>query len=459
MPLPETAVAVIGAGPAGITAALALLRQGITVTLVDPGHPPAPRIESLAANGIALAKTCGLGAALGVAGLGRAAVMQLHWRAHTETRDFGTDGPLLLERTPFHAALRELLPASCLLGGRVTGIASHHDRVTLATTAGPLVARFVIDARGRARQRAEHGDAAVMVALGFNGHGARTADRPAMLLEALADGWLWACRLPGGRVDGALFLPSSHVAGKDGAVRRKVLAQHLRASALGLPDGLSAGQVTLAMAAAVRDPFAAPLVLRVGDAALANDPLTSHGLVPAMRSGVQAAAAAASCIGVAGEADAARSFVRDRHARVARAASEATFRSLAEQSRFHGGIWFSAGNDGLGPAPPPRNWPALSRPLALAPLVRTAALAHGRIVWTEAVWLARRGEAAPRLGPFGATELAQLLGPPAPIAVLSARLAQRSDESMAQSILRLLLEEEALSERTADQLAAMASNA
>ena len=117
------------------------------------------------------------------------------------------------------------------------------------------------------------------------------------------------------------------------------------------------------------------------------------------------------------------------------------------------------GGTASGEDPPPRNWPALSRPLALAPLVRTAALAHGRIVWTEAVWLARRGEAAPRLGPFGATELAQLLGPPAPIAVLSARLAQRSDESMAQSILRLLLEEEALSERTADQLAAMASNA
>ena len=48
----------------------------LRVVVADPGLPPAPRTESLPANGIALAESLGLAPALSRAGLGRAAWMR-----------------------------------------------------------------------------------------------------------------------------------------------------------------------------------------------------------------------------------------------------------------------------------------------------------------------------------------------------------------------------------------------
>ncbi|WP_161957381.1 flavin-dependent monooxygenase QhpG [Aestuariivirga litoralis] len=442
--MPDTDVAVIGGGPAGVAAALSLREAGLAVTLVDPGRGPVPRIESLAANGIALARSCGMAGALDAAGLGRAAAMHLHWRGRPETRPFAADGPLLLDRSRFHAALRRLLPPASLRAARVTAIADGGEHVLLATSTGAMAARFVIDARGRAGLKARPQGTPVMAALAFGGRGAPPSGQPAMLLEALAEGWLWAALLPHGEVNGALFLPAARLAGGTAATRARCLADHLRPSALGLPAALRAGPVSASMLVAVADPFLSPRVLRVGDAALANDPLASHGIVHALRSGVQAAAAAATLLDPAGDAGAARSFIRDRHRMAASSARDATRRSLADQARFATGFWSAmASAEAAGsPAPPP--WPALTRPLALAPLVRSAVLEHGRIAWADALWLPRSAQAVPRLGPFPAGALARLLSPPAAVTVLSERLARIAGEGQAQAILRLLLEEGAL---------------
>jgi hypothetical protein len=97
------------------------------------------------------------------------------------------------------------------------------------------------------------------------------------------------------------------------------------------------------------------------------------------------------------------------------------------------------------PAPPAAvQWPALSRPLALAPLRRAAVLEQGRIRWDDAVWLARSGQAASRFGNVTARRLAGLLSPPAPIASLSARLERALEPALAHGILRQLLDEGAL---------------
>lgn len=442
--MPDIDVAVIGGGPAGIAAALSLRDTGLAVTLIDPGRAPATRIESLAANGIAIAEACGMASALAASGLGRAAAMHLHWRSEPETRPFAEDGPLLLDRARFHAALRRLLPPESVLAARVTAIEDGAQHVSLATTAGAVSARFVIDARGRAGLKTRGAVTPVMAALAFSGRGGLPADRPSMLLEALPESWLWAALLPDGTVNGALFLPTALLAGGTAATRSRDLADHLRATALGLPAGLRAGPVSASMLVSVEDPFLSPRVLRVGDAALANDPIASHGIVHALRSGVQAAAAAATLLDPAGDADAAQSFIRDRHRLATRSARDATRRSLADQARFATGFWSTMAFAEATGSPPPPPWPALTRPLALAPLVRSAVLEHGRIAWADALWLPRSAQAVPRLGALQAGVLARLLSPPAPVTVLSERLARIAGEGQAQSILRLLLEEGAL---------------
>jgi len=456
MDTPEADVVVAGAGPAGLAAARCLLAEGLRVVVADPGLPPAPRIESLPANGIALAESLGLAPALSRAGLGRAAWMQLCWREGPETRDFGAEGPLLLDRVSFHAALRGLLPPGVLRAGRVTSLRSLGDVVQLRLGGTELCARVVIDARGRAGLRTARRVENPLAALGFSGWSEALYARPFMLLESLAEGWLWACMLPGGRLSGSVFLPAASLAARGMQGRAALLARLLDGSALGIPSGLSAGQAADAMLRVADDPFASPRVIRIGDAALARDPVASHGLVHALRSGAQAAAAAATLLDPDGDAEAARSFIRGRHQEAAKAAEQATALSLAGQARHHTAFWKEAA--ATPPAPPAAvQWPALSRPLALAPLRRAAVLEQGRIRWDEAVWLARSGQAASRFGNLTASRLAGLLSPPAPIALLSARLERVLEPALAQGILRQLLDEGSLFD--AGQAAADASSA
>jgi hypothetical protein len=304
-------------------------------------------------------------------------------------------------------------------------------------------ARIVIDARGRAGLREPTPWANPLAALAFSGIAEAPGAEPSMLLQSLAEGWLWACLLPGGLLSGSVFLPASNLAGCDARGRAGLLARLLAGSDIGVPRDMSAGPVAPAALQVAEDPFAGPRIIRTGDAALARDPIASHGLVHALRSGAQAAAAAATLLDPQGEADAARSFIRERHRAAAKSAAEATARAHAEQARHRTAFWEAAA---MTPPSPPASvrWPALTRPLALAPLTRAAVLEGGRIRWEEALWLPRSGQAASRFGQVTAGRLAQLLAQPAPIAQLSARLAGDFGPGLAQGILQQLLDEGAL---------------
>ena len=460
MALPDTDVAVIGAGPAGIAAARGLLAEGLRVTVIDPGLPPASRVESLPPHGIALAVALGLGPALDQARLGQASAMRLHWRERPETREFGPDGPLLLDKAMLYRGLRDLVPPECLLQARVRSVQGDGDRVLVRHRQGNLSARFVIDARGSAGLRAPRGRGAAQVALSFSGRAGHAPGTCGMLLQALADGWLWASLLADGSLSGALFLAASGLAGRDASARAAVLRQHLQDSVLGLPANLVTGTAVPAMLRTADDSLADPLVLRIGDAALARDPIAAHGLVHALRSGAQAAAAAATILDPSGQADAARAFVRDRHREAVRTAREATARAHGDQAQHRSAFWSAAPPV---PVPEAPGWPPLSQPLSLSAPCRTAMLDKGRIGWAEAIRLPQSGQAVPRFGPVTAAFVAHLLGPPAPITTLSARLEQALDPSLAQAILRQLLDGGALLRHgpalAAQALAADASNA
>ncbi|MFP5480153.1 MAG: FAD-dependent oxidoreductase, partial [Alphaproteobacteria bacterium] len=199
----ETQVAVLGAGPAGIAAARGLAAAGLEVTLIDAGLPPAPRVESLPASGLALAEGLGLADAVAAAILGRAQEMRMHWRSAPERRDFGAEPPLLLDRAALHRALGDAVPDLRRITARGRLLAPKGDRQRLQAGNCTLSARIVLDARGRAAQRSRAG----LVALAFEGTQADPAFA-SMRIEALEVGWLWTAVLPGGRISGQLFLPA-----------------------------------------------------------------------------------------------------------------------------------------------------------------------------------------------------------------------------------------------------------
>jgi 2-polyprenyl-6-methoxyphenol hydroxylase-like FAD-dependent oxidoreductase len=440
----ETEVAILGAGPAGIAAACGLVSAGVEVTLIDAGTPLTPRVESLPPSGLALAESLGLADAIATATLGQAREMRMHWRVSPERRVFGVEAPLLLDRVLLHRALGSAVTGLRRITARARILGAEGGRPRVGVGDCILTARIILDARGRAAQRSRAG----LVALAFEG---RQADRalPAMEIEALAAGWLWASTLPDGRVSGQLFLPAATLAGLDRQARHGLLHRHLAAI---FPDMvLRPGAVAPAMLTAVDDPVAGPGLLRLGDAALARDPIASHGLIHALRSGGQAAVAVATLLDPACDPQAALAFLRDRHRRAFVAAQAATARAYADQSRLRSPFW-------EGEAPPlptqPQLWPSLSHPLTLAaPLRQVPVLELDRIRWAHGLWLETSGEAVPRLGPISAPALAQLLTPPAPLTELSARLERAVGQAVAQAILRRLLDEGALASLTQPEVA------
>lgn len=438
----ETEAVVIGAGPAGVAVARQLHAAGLDVTVIDPGLPPAPRIESLPANGLALAESLGLDAALTAACLGRAHGIRMHWRASAELRAFQDDPPLLLDRARLHHALRGAVSDLRVITARGRQIAPSGDRPRVQAGDCIVAARVIVDARGRAGLRAPRRSGADLVALSFAGRLDAASAAAMMQIEALEDGWLWACTLPDGRLSGQLFLDATALAGLGRPAQKALLARRLAATYPGVEP--MAGRVAPAMLEAVDDPFAGDFVLRIGDAALARDPIASHGLLHALRSGAQAAAAVTTLLDPDGDAAAARAFIRDRHHRAAEAALTATAQAYGDQARLRSPFWQMRAP---APLPPPRTqpWPPLSRPLTLAtPVRKVAMLDAGRIRWTPAIWLATSAEAVPRLGPLCATTLAGLLTPPAPLTELSGRLDRAVGPAASQAILRRLLDEGAL---------------
>lgn len=442
--------AIIGGGPAGAALAATLAAHGRRVLLIDPCEPPAPRVESLVPDGARLAQELGLGPALDAAALGEAVAIRSFWRREAEHRAFGAPRPLLLDRARLHAALRreaerrgaETLRARARI---VDGAAS--------VGGAALPAHLVIDARGRRARSARQ--APPLAALPFHGSVAGVP-APEMRIEALADGWIWACAGPTGLLAGALFTDPGALAGGGAEARaarlRRLLstAETTRGAA-----GLRAGRPVAAGLEAAPDPLAAPAVLRIGDAALARDPVAAHGLAHAFRSAAQAAAAVETMLDPAGEADAARAFLRARHAESLAAAIAATGRAYAEQDRRDGPFWRARAAAADSPTPQP---PRADGPLILAaPLVRAAALENGRIRWVSALRLPRSGREAAHLGPLSAASVAALLTEPGAPAALTARLAPAVGPEAAAQIVAMLVSEEALA--PAERGAAGASEA
>ncbi|MDE2351337.1 MAG: FAD-dependent monooxygenase [Alphaproteobacteria bacterium] len=286
-------IIVAGSGPAGIVTAGELARLGHQVTILA-----APRssdgLEGFSFRVVEGLRAAGLGEAL--AELEAPVPRHSAWNGHAQS----AGSEQLIERTSFDAAL--LAAASRFADLRPARLAAAARRgetiaariVTAEGATTTLNADFLIDARGRGAPgggRKQSGPATVALCRRYD---IGNALLPSTWLETSPRGWAWLA-VPGS-CTGYLQVT---VAGKPDALSgRRQLDSVFEALAAEFP-GIAAhlAKATpkapvfarLSTASACEE-AARERVLRVGDAALALDPLSGHGVFEAIAGAFAAAA-------------------------------------------------------------------------------------------------------------------------------------------------------------------------
>ncbi|MCG3134135.1 MAG: hypothetical protein HMLKMBBP_01422 [Planctomycetes bacterium] len=296
-------VVVIGGGPAGATLAARLAQLGHDVCLVErDGFPRRHVGESLTPGVLPLLEASGARAAVEAAGFPAAPRVDVEWTSSPVRRDAPSgDGGLLVDRGRFDALLldharscgvRVLQPAAARAPAPAPTRADCGWRVAADHAGGrtEISARFVAFAGGRSSPTsvAPLREGAPTVALFAYWRGARLPDAPR--IEAAEHGWRWGVPIPDGTYNTLVF------ADRDAAPRGTSPEDRFRALMSG--SRLFEGCEGLVQDGPVRASDATPRLagdpvsthhIRVGDAALALDPLASSGVQRAIQSAVSGA--------------------------------------------------------------------------------------------------------------------------------------------------------------------------
>lgn len=310
----STEVLVVGGGPAGCACAIRLAQLGHAVTVVDRGGPGRPAaVESVPAAVLPLLATLGLQALVTQAGYLRPTGHWVQWAGPARRQAHAQPG-FHLERARFDAMLRhaarragvQWLVASARPPERAGAgrwhVPLHDGRVWQAEALVLATGHGADGVVGGARCAALVGQ---WVPAEFTDPGAAPGELPrrAGALDALdresriqagADAWAWAVPQADGGRTAALFVDARQLAGLTAEARRQRYLDGLAACDLLTPmlrgrrlADLRVADATPRRAARVVEPG----LLRIGDAALALDPLSAQGVVSALRSGVQGAVA------------------------------------------------------------------------------------------------------------------------------------------------------------------------
>ncbi len=271
-----TDVLIVGAGPAGCAAALAARQAGLRVVMLEARNslPPTPG-ETLPPGAEAIFRQLGVLERVEAQGFPRHRGIVVAWDGPPSLQLYGHDerGPWLgwqAERTKLNDLLQSAAVASGArlmsnvtargvrqIGGRVTGV---------ITDQGPLRARYVLDAGGGrhwlARQLGVpiHAHTPRLLA-GYGWRPIPRAEPAEPTLCACANGWQWEAQIDDARVAwcNLSFAPAAPKPAAQRDVTWRIAGQTAR-----------------------------PGYFLVGDAAMVLDPASSHGLLRAMMSAMQA---------------------------------------------------------------------------------------------------------------------------------------------------------------------------
>jgi flavin-dependent dehydrogenase len=306
-------VTVLGAGPAGAGATIALARLGVDVLLVDPTpRGRGPFGEGLPAAGARHLRALGVWDAFRADGHLPCSGFLSRWgRAEPDYRSALLDphGPSWqLDRARFDRMLRDAAEAEVgpLAPWRLTAVrpAQRGGRKGWALqfadgrTAREVRTDFVVDATGRRRAFARSTGVGQRVDDSLVCVAGRVVDpEPGdaqTVVETAEYGWWYASRVPGGMAVVALFTDAAQASGLRASTPggwRALLARTGPVGArVGGPGVRVIGPLRTAAAGSSRlQECGGEGWLAVGDAACAHDPLSSRGLHDAIAGGLEAA--------------------------------------------------------------------------------------------------------------------------------------------------------------------------
>jgi flavin-dependent dehydrogenase len=369
-------VCIIGAGPAGSALAIRLAQLGYDVCLVERATFPRSHVSESLSPGIwPQLELLDAGPAVAAAGFSSCRTSLVRWEGDTVVRrDLGGADGLLVDRGRFDALLLDraralgvgvLQPA--VLRSRVG-----HDkgwRLDIETADGvvALDTSFLADASGRsaAIRGRKLREGPRTFALYAYWHGKRLPEEPR--IEAGRDAWYWGVPLPDGTYIAMVFVDAGDFRRRRRGSLSAAYQSLIGRSALmsGCREGAMARPVRVADATPyLDDDSIGPRSIKIGEAALALDPLSSSGVQKAINTALTGAVVintllrcprqvdAAMCFyksNLAGSSSRHRRWAAERYAAAARPgqfwqarAADAVYLSEPMESRIDEGKFWSA---------------------------------------------------------------------------------------------------------------------
>lgn len=292
-------VVVLGGGPAGAATAIGLVRRGYSVTLIaEPRRFRA--VEGVSERVFAALVSAGFEQAL--TAVAPPSPRRVTWNGQTSA----ANTERLIDRESFDRGLLADLTKHrvVLIDGRVSNWASNAQgaEIEVETVDGLRRVRgdFVVEARGRAapfagapRVRGPETVSILQYWQGPPGEGGSA-------VESFTDGWAWMASMP----DGSRYLQLTLDVATGALPAKRLLGDYCRARL----ERLEAARPFIADSSPVGEPHArtsTPVLveelvgercLRVGDAAMAVDPLSGNGIFQALSSALQAPAVIATLL-------------------------------------------------------------------------------------------------------------------------------------------------------------------
>jgi 2-polyprenyl-6-methoxyphenol hydroxylase-like FAD-dependent oxidoreductase len=302
-------VVILGGGPAGVAAGIELKKfdRTLRVLLVEAEMLANWHVgETLAPGARQLLEGLGCWGEVARDGVLESVQTMACWgsdRPHANEFMLSTRGNAWhLDRAAFNETLRAAAEAAGVAIWRATrfeGVVQGRDgrwRLTLCRNGQPLAvaAEFVVDASGRSARfaaalghRPHFADRLVGIAAIVQLREKVSPDR-ATLVEACENGWWYSSPVPGGKLV-LVWMSDADIVHCDGLAGRERWFAHLRAAPATAARALRAEApdriTTWSARSHCLDPVRGPRWVAVGDAASSWDPLSSAGILKALRTG------------------------------------------------------------------------------------------------------------------------------------------------------------------------------
>ena len=281
-------ILILGAGPAGAAVALGLRRLGYRVSIVSEWRR-FPALEGVSLRVLEALRAAGLEHALVDATLPSQRKVSWNGQQHAQNIEW------LLDRPRFDRGLREDLQRAGveLIEGRVLAVQSSAagHRVQIEGHAD-LQADFLVESRGRqapALGKGLRGPETVSLLNRWQGVPGATASA----VESIEQGWVWMARQADGCCYWQLTVDVASAALPGKAQLLDYCRERRRTSALATAFFAAGPEVDVHLHARSSTAILCPQVcgdnwIRVGDAAMAVDPLSGNGIFQSLSSALQA---------------------------------------------------------------------------------------------------------------------------------------------------------------------------